>query len=130
MRYMKHCHRREWLETIFSEIAADKLPGIVKLLDDRYKHIRTLIGTRGWWASSWHIYMMNGRMNQSTAWHWGRADGELQEEMHNITQHATRDKVVDLLLVAMGKFKDHTLRGKGLLGPDEWKVRYHCVHYS
>ena len=52
--------------------------------------------------------------------------GQLREELRNITQHATQDKVLDLS-AAMGKFKEHTLRGKGTPGPDEWKVGNHLV---
>ena len=48
MRYMRHCHRREWLESLFDKIAVDKIPGIVQLLAQRFKHIASLLGTLGW----------------------------------------------------------------------------------
>lgn len=43
IRYMKHCHRREWLEGGLSMIACDKLSTIVKILDERHKVILELI---------------------------------------------------------------------------------------
>jgi hypothetical protein len=44
MRYMRHCHRREWLESIFSMIAIDKLPGVVKQLDDSHSRNEAQLG--------------------------------------------------------------------------------------
>ena len=43
-RYMRHCHRRDWLEARLSKIASEKLPVSVKLLNERYKHMHALIG--------------------------------------------------------------------------------------
>lgn len=54
MRYMMHCHRREWLESILSQISADKIPGIVKLLDNRYKLNQVLIGEYNFVFNSYH----------------------------------------------------------------------------
>ena len=44
MRYMRHCHRREWLESTLSLIVDDKLPNIVTLLNERHKHMLKLMG--------------------------------------------------------------------------------------
>lgn len=42
--------------------------------------------------------------------------------MKAIEEQADKAGIKDLA-AAMMKFKAHTLRGKGDLGPDEWKVR-------
>ena len=43
--------------------------------------------------------------------------------MEGIISHACHAKVENLE-EAMKKFKEHTLRGKGVTTPDDWKVRY------
>ena len=44
MRYMRAGHRREWLENTFRMILKNLLPGLVRLLNVRFKHMLRLIG--------------------------------------------------------------------------------------
>ena len=44
MRYMRAGHRREWMENTFRMILKNILPGLVKLLNVRFKHMLRLIG--------------------------------------------------------------------------------------
>lgn len=58
MRYMRHGHRREWLEATLTLIADGKLPNTVKLLDQRRKHMINLTGVSRHTVCThvWHIF--------------------------------------------------------------------------
>ena len=121
MRYMMHCHRREWLESILSQISADKNPGIVKLLVDRYELNQVLIG-----ECSFHIMYLYDVVSTCLVWcHAFLCIGELRRELQSIEAKAT-DVQIDVT-AAMEKFLDHTLRGKAPVQPDDWKV--HLYHF-
>jgi len=41
---MRHGNRRNWIEATLALIADEKLPNVIKLLDQRHKHILNLTG--------------------------------------------------------------------------------------
>lgn len=44
VRYMRHSHRREWVEGALAQISRIKMWGMPALLDRRFKHVVELKG--------------------------------------------------------------------------------------
>lgn len=120
MRYMKHCHRREWLEAILSMIAADKLPGIVKLLDERHGRNEARIGGWHYFGGIKNLELKLGGAHPVIIPSPFPTD-ELQKELAEIISRAAEAGVASVD-VAMTQFVDHTLRDKAAPGEEDWKV--------
>jgi hypothetical protein len=97
------------LEAKLSTIATDKLPGIVKLLDERRARTVALVGE-----------LVVGLCSMIPS-HSSFPPVELGKELHGIQVGSARVSV-DNLEAAMAQFTNHTLRGKGQPLPDDWKV--------